>query len=362
MFTAATGSSVAKIHRRSLAIYGPTERAFVENNVYNMQYPKILILEGMLTVLLIFLVFLPRSFASFLILLVRGAVFFGSSIQVLSNILDAAGIDASIEEKEEISQQSLMNSPRIMSPASMSPASRRMYGNGDTNKKISKPYKPRFLVLDLSSVSTVDASAARGCFLQIAKMCATRGIVVCAAGCNSRIDWIMVTHDCASHFESREVITSGVDQKIILFDDLNDALQFCEKTLVTEMLPNNPASKAFANLASPSGDLTSINLSTAFIHYIGVEPEHAKALEDYEKSGRPFHVEEKFKAGETIFSAESNSDEFYIVLSGCVVVLKDGKVDDGAILSGAGRQQASSKQNIAEKNLSVGRIFGESAI
>ena len=59
MFTAATGSSVAKIHRRSLAIYGPTERAFVENNVYNMQYPKILILEGMLTVLLIFLVFLP---------------------------------------------------------------------------------------------------------------------------------------------------------------------------------------------------------------------------------------------------------------------------------------------------------------
>lgn len=47
MFTAATGSSVAKIHRRSLAIYGPTERAFVENNVYNMQYPKILILEGM---------------------------------------------------------------------------------------------------------------------------------------------------------------------------------------------------------------------------------------------------------------------------------------------------------------------------
>lgn len=278
---------------------------------------------------------------------------------MLSNILDAAGIDASIEEKEEISQQSLMNSPRIMSPASMSPASRRMHGNADTDKKISKSHKPRFLVLDLSSVSTVDASAARGCFLQIAKMCAVRGIVVCAAGCNSRIDWIMVTHDCASHFEVREVIASGADQKIILFGDLNDALQFCEKTLVTETMPNNLAFKAFAGLASPSGDLTSINLTTAFIHYIGVEPEHAKALEDYEKSGRSFHVEEKFKAGETIFSAETNSDGFYIVLSGCVVVLKDGKVDDGAIFSGAGKQQTSSKQNIAEKNLSVGRIFGE---
>ena len=65
MFTAATGSSVAKIHRRSLALYGPTERAFIENNVYNVQYPKILILEGMSwnssSLLYFFLSLLPHT-------------------------------------------------------------------------------------------------------------------------------------------------------------------------------------------------------------------------------------------------------------------------------------------------------------
>lgn len=47
VFTTALVSSVSKIRRRSLAFYGPQERAFIENSVYNMQFPKILILEGM---------------------------------------------------------------------------------------------------------------------------------------------------------------------------------------------------------------------------------------------------------------------------------------------------------------------------
>ena len=46
VFTTAVVSSVTKIRRRSLAFYGPEERAFIDNNVYNSQYPKILILEG----------------------------------------------------------------------------------------------------------------------------------------------------------------------------------------------------------------------------------------------------------------------------------------------------------------------------
>jgi CRP-like cAMP-binding protein len=110
--------------------------------------------------------------------------------------------------------------------------------------------------------------------------------------------------------------------------------------------------------------LTSISLSTAFTHFIGVEPEHAKALDDYEKSARSFHIETRYKAGECIFSTGTNSDGFYIVLSGSVVVLKDEKADEKDILSGAGRQQSTSRRNIVESSnqvssvLSVGRIFG----
>ena len=309
---------------------------------------------------------------------VRGAIFFGSSIQVLSNILETAGIDASVEEKVEIAtcnsplpHHSRMNSIRVpgsLSPASVSPSASPSNRASKTQKvstpRVSKHYKPHFLVLDMSSVSTVDASAARGCFLQLAKMCAARQIVICAAGQNSRIGWIMQTHECANHVDSEHTSSIGErNKKILLFDDLNDALQFCEKELVTQK-PSNRSFKGFQHLASQSGLLTSISLSTAFTHFIGVEPDHAQALEDYEKNGRPFHIETKFKAGDTIFSAGTHSDGFYIVLSGSVVVLKDGKADEGEILSGAGRQQSVVRRNIVESNqissiLSVGRIFGK---
>eukprot|EP00804_Cyclotella_cryptica_P023747 CCRYP_011133-RA/>CCRYP_011133-RA protein AED:0.19 eAED:0.19 QI:245/0.75/0.77/1/0.75/0.77/9/246/723 len=345
VLTTASVSSVSRIRRRSLAFYGPQERAYIENNVYSMQYPKILILE------------------------------------VLSNILDAAGINASIQEKAEISRvnsplphHSRMNSIRIsesLSPASISPGTRRLNRRQENRKESDKPkpvsvdhHMPRFLVLDLSSVSNVDASAARGCFLQLAKMCAARRIVVCAAGQNGRIDWIMQTHDCANHIDAEEMTSGSFDknQKIILFDDLNDALQFCEKILVAEK-PSNLAFKRFEDLAGPSGEITSISLSTAFTHFIGVEPDHAKALEEYEKSKLSFHTETRYKLGETIFCSGTNADGFYIVLSGSVVILKDGNRSDNEIVSGAGKQHVITRRNIIESGqvsriLSVGSIFG----
>jgi hypothetical protein len=206
-----------------------------------------------------------------------------------------------------------------------------------------------------------------GCFLQLAKMCAARRIVVCAAGQNGRIDWIMQTHDCANRMETEEVTSGSLDksQKIILFDDLNDALQFCEKILVAEK-PSNLAFTRFEDLASPSGEITSISLSTAFTHFIGVEPEHAKALEEYEKSKLSFHTETRYSLGETIFCSGTNSDGFYIVLSGSVVILKDGNPGSNEIVSGAGKQHFTTRRNIVESGqvsriLSVGSIFGESA-
>ena len=79
-------------------------------------------------------------------------------------------------------------------------------------------------------MSNVDASAARGCFLQLAKMCASRKIVVCASGANSRIDWIMLTHDTAQHADVA-LASGSLDStdKIILFDDLNEGeLSYCK--------------------------------------------------------------------------------------------------------------------------------------
>lgn len=208
VWTSANVTSVVRVARRSLAIWSPQQRAFIENHVYNAQHPKIVTLEC------------------------RGSVFFGSSMQFLGSILDNIGVKTSAEEKAVIS---VVNSPIIthtrnsissrLSPASVSPSTgqlqERKRERTDNSKKrralIAPQVPPRYLVLDLSSVSNIDASAARGCFLQLAKICAAREIVVCAAGANGRIDWIMTTHDAAQH------ASGGIEtkEKIILFNEFD---------------------------------------------------------------------------------------------------------------------------------------------
>ncbi len=80
--------------------------------------------------------------------------------------------------------------------------------------------------MDLSSVSNVDASATRGCFLQLARICARRKIIVCAAGANSRIDWMMQTHGTAQHADADGLAIGSVESndKIILFNDLDEGV------------------------------------------------------------------------------------------------------------------------------------------
>jgi len=366
VWTTASVSSVKRVSRRSMAFYRPQERSFIENHVYNSQHPKIATLE------------------------VSGAVFFGSSMQVLSRILDEAGINISAEEKAEISRlnsplphhsnHSRMSSVRIpesMSPSAISPGSKRRLKKDKQNvpkqsTALINRTPPRFLILDLTSVSNVDASAARGCFLQLAKMCAARKIVACAAGANSRIEWIMKTHETAHHLDEEKLADGSMNlldlsQKIILFDDLNEALQFCEKSLMKETEPSGSTLfKRREDLAPESSSNTPISLSTAFTHFLGIEPQEAAALIDYEKGGNSFHSETLYVAGETIFCSGTNADGFYVVLSGAVVVLVEGKtlLPNDEILSGAGRQQVSNKRrNMLESGqvsrvLSIGNIFG----
>jgi MFS superfamily sulfate permease-like transporter len=214
VWTSANVSSVVPVARRSLTLWSPQQRTYIENHVYNAQHPKIVTLEC------------------------RGSVFFGSSMQFLSSILDKICINPSVEEKAEIN---VVNSPvpnrvrhSVNSPlpsASSSPTDgylqerRRERAEENFKRKARSAPRapPRFLVLDLSSVSNIDASAARGCFLQLAKICAAREIVVCAAGANSRIDWIMQTHDAAQHVA--DGLASGSlrsNEKIILFNDFDE--------------------------------------------------------------------------------------------------------------------------------------------
>ncbi len=221
VWTTASVSNVVRVARRSIALWSPLERSFIENHVYSVQFPKIITLEC------------------------RGSIFFGSSMQILSTILEEIGINVSVDEKAEISMvnsplsKSRINSVRIppsLSPASVSPASRGLNERRRERLRAEQPERrsnriapdapPRFLVLDLSSVSNVDASATRGCFLQLARICARRKIIVCAAGANGRIDWMMQTHGTAQHIDVDGIATGSVESsdKIILFNDLDEGV------------------------------------------------------------------------------------------------------------------------------------------
>lgn len=222
VWTSATVSSVVRVSRRSLALWSPQQRLFI-NEQYNSD--RIVTLQ------------------------LRGSIFFGSSMTVLSNILDEAGVPAYIDEQAEISRANSplphrrMNSVRIpssLSPTAVSPGSgslskrRQERSQQQPKKKLimaaNRRAPPRFLVLDLASVSNVDASAARGCFLQLAKMCNKRKITVCASGANNRINWLLETHDTAQHLDL-DALSSGAlpSEKILLFDDIDEG-KTCSQT------------------------------------------------------------------------------------------------------------------------------------
>lgn len=138
------------------------------------------------------------------------------------------------------------------------------------------------------------------------------------------------------------------------------ALQFCERNLLAELPTDIQPFSRLEDLISVSHDTAGITLSTAFTHFLGLEPHDAATLIEYEENGKAFHSETVYNAGETIFSTGTDADGFFVVLGGSVVILHDDQSSTSdAILSGAGLQQIR-RRNVLERGqvLSVGRVFG----
>jgi hypothetical protein len=150
-------------------------------------------------------------------------------MQVLGNIIEEAGINLSMEERVDISRVNntlpglnRVNSIRPQHPSGNAKEERSQH---PANRNLTRP-PPRFLVLDLTSIHSIDASGARGCFLQLAKMCAMRNITVCAAGADNRINWILESHDTAHHMDIDGFASAKSSDKIILFAGLDEGEGF----------------------------------------------------------------------------------------------------------------------------------------
>lgn len=165
-------SSMGRVLKRSRAVWSKDDWNTLQIHGYNIHDPKIVTLE------------------------LKGPVFFGSSQKLLQDITDEVGLSMSEEECMRIA---------LASPHTSTPHSRlrvqRVESPRSTRKKEQYANRPQFLVLDFTMMHNLDASAATSCFLQLAKLCEKRGILLCASGAIPKVEWMLRSHNVAYNFD-----------------------------------------------------------------------------------------------------------------------------------------------------------------
>ena len=334
-------SSITRVAKRSRAVWRPEQWKLLTNHGYHMQNPKIMTFE------------------------IKGTVFFGSSLQLLSCLSQELSLNAGEEDLHVLSMAS--PGPHRGSAASpMKKGADQIAFSKGVKPKPRRITRPRFVVFDLSQVPNIDSSAARGCFFQLAKICARYNVVLCASGANSRVDWVLRCHDAAYTIEEEEgakIKASSlhdVTEKIILFETVFEALEFCESNLISEMQPAAPH-----GMIPPSSRRVvleeRISLKDAFVNILGLKPEEEAKLHAFEAERGPFHDEVEYRSGEAIFQEGDYSDAFFVVLSGAVALFESGRMSSNLdFLSGAGSVRPSRISSLGDVGafIPTGGIFG----
>lgn len=358
-------SSLRRVLKESRHVWRPQHKKILREIGYHNKNPKIITLE------------------------VRETVFFGSSLLLLTNICDEIGISASPTDMVEMS----FASPRHLGRSPGTPTAKSLLSTLKKNREMSqapldnrardKKRRPRYVVLDLSQVPNVDATAARSCFLQLAKMCSKHGIVLCAAGANFRVNWILRSHEVAYSVEDEEVIKNGLLYphraiensaaipfgRVLLFDSLNVALHLCESKLIYDLEDKMKIPSLLSVDIIPHssiGPIVKAKLSTIFSRMLGVECGHDEtqklmALE----SGGSQGVEniDEIYYGDDIYKKDDYADAFYVILAGAVDIHRDSPDELESTFSLSGSRKSmdnSSRGSFGEivSYLHAGSIFG----
>jgi CRP-like cAMP-binding protein/anti-anti-sigma regulatory factor len=368
ILTTAQATGVNRVERRSRAIYTPEDSRVVHEKAYSAFCPKIITLE------------------------IIGNLFFGSSLNVLNRIYEDIGLGVDDDNHNN-------NHPPDMAPSfkvdttttttletisEVTPLTGHHAANKipDKTPRLTRP--PQYVVLDLMGVTHLDASATRGCFLQLVKMAAKRGIVVCASGVTPKIEWMFRSHEVSyetilDEDDAKAKLLSADRQRkhtenierILIFSTVAEALEFCETVLLRKA---NVTFRSFASME----DLSQQNLddetkehtiSTVLTHFLGCSGTKKAEILD-RLIGLRHHREIVYKAGQIIFSMHQPSDAFYVVLHGSVANSLSSSTIHTArqlqpVLSGAGKVSPTSSSTSRFTSsghigavLPVGGIFG----
>jgi CRP-like cAMP-binding protein len=293
--TTAQATTVKQTHKRSRAVWTPAEYKVLQDHGYHPKSPQIVSAE------------------------ISGPVFFGSSLALFDTLVNILGVDDDMRMQSSSAQTIFdARTPHTSSALLMTPRT-----PGRSSKKTAPvALPPQFCVLDFSQVSSMDASAARTCFLQFALLCSKKGIVVCAACLTPRMQWMLRSHDVAYDETEEETMKAKIQaphgprrlrphfgcERLLLFLTVHEALEFCEDALLHQMPVKR--SSALALFAGPD----ELKFSSAIARFLDASQEHSQVLSRVD--GLRYYEELEFKSGEKIFLKGSHPNAWYIVLQG----------------------------------------------
>jgi len=330
--TVSTTPSISKVNKCSLAVWKPDDWKLLQNQGYHPQHPKIVTIE------------------------LRGSIFFGSSLQILSSITKMVGLD---ESQEMILDMNMLTPHASGYLLSKKKEGTPLLGGRDKAARSRIQFPPEFLVLDLSHLINLDATAARMCFLQLAKLCAKRGILVCASGASPHIDWLLRSHDVSCKEDEEEKmkkvlqISGGTGKgdvivdKLLPFWTLYEALEFCENIIVERIRSMNTGTWGQKSLFVPLNRLPSstksvsqqpkISLCRVFSHILGLNDDNSQVLDRLETTDGPkFYDEVHLSKGEELFGQGTAPDTFFVVLGGVIALVRGDTLSPQKLLSGGG--------------------------
>ena len=330
VFTTAQSTGLNRIEKRSRAVYTPVDAKIIHERAYCSFAPKIVTLE------------------------VIGNLFFGSSLSLLNRVYEEIGLTSDGETKDTPQNEAL------------------------SVRGLTIP--PKYVVLDLMRVTHLDASATRGCFLQLAKMAAKKDITVCASGLSPRIEWMFRSHEVAfdtAEDEGKEkaelidprkrVSDDEEHERILLFTTAAEALEFCESLLLQDINGGTAKRNSSFSLMSPINEgfleekSRAHTISHVLSNFLGSTNDQTHILEKL--MDLRWHKEVTYNSGQVIFHKRSDSDAFFVVLHGCVANSTSSNIQSmrqkQSVVSGAGKVASTLGTSSHNHTLwQAGAVFG----
>eukprot|EP00055_Hartaetosiga_balthica_P012536 m.61143 g.61143 ORF g.61143 m.61143 type:complete len:1064 (-) comp7982_c0_seq1:318-3509(-) len=264
----------------------------------------------------------------FVILEISGFIFFGSSVGILNDVkkfiseiddmmkkdklnkqkddkrnekMNEATISSSIQVRE---QDQEVHGERIMDADNISSKATKMKGVIPRKQQLGALNK-KFIILDFKDVTGIDASAIRTCFIGLKQVVLENGSMLCLCGLHKTHISLLRAHGVIAH-ESDHL--SKLASTIRLFRFVDDALVFCEDTLLGELaLSYRPA----------------MSLNHALKAYMIEDEEDIGQYDDILRRVKTFFVSMNVNPSSVLFKEGDVADGMYFLEAGEIALVQE---------------------------------------